>query len=88
MLYEGWRGQTGDRLDVVDWVEELGERLEAVRDIAVKNGLFESSKRMQYYDKGSVTHVFQKGDSLLCRIPDLVAKLDDSWEGPYKIVAL
>ena len=39
VMYEGWRGQMGDRLNVVDWVEELGERLEAVRDIAVKNGL-------------------------------------------------
>ena len=57
MLYEGWRGQTGDGLNVVDWVEELGERLEAVRDIAVKNGLLECSKRKQYYDKGSAAVV-------------------------------
>ena len=35
--------------DVVDCVEELGERLEAVHDIAVKNGLVENSKRKQYY---------------------------------------
>ena len=45
-------------------------KLEAVHDIAVKNGLLESS---------SISGGW-------CQIPGLVAKLDDSWEGPYKIV--
>ena len=86
VMYEGWRGQVGDGLNVVDWVEELGDRLEAVRDIAVKNGLTESSQRKKYYDKGTVERSFEEGDKALCRIPGLVAKLEDSWEGPYDIV--
>ncbi len=44
VLYEGWRGQTGEELDVVDWVEELSERLEVVRDVAARNGLLDSNK--------------------------------------------
>ena len=26
------------------------------------------------------------GDKLLCRIPKMVAKLDDSWDGPYIVL--
>ncbi len=85
-IYEGWRGKVGENLAVGVWVEELCERLEILRDIAVRNGLLESRKRKAYYDKGKCERVLSEGDKVLCRIPGMAAKLDDSWEGPYLVL--
>ncbi len=65
------------------WTEDLCNRLEVLRDVAVRNGLVESAKRKVYYDKGKSERVLCEGEKVLCRIPGMVAKLDDSWEGPY-----
>ena len=45
----------GDGLAVGDWAEELCERLEVLRDIAVRNSLLESCKRSIIMTKVNVT---------------------------------
>ena len=86
VIYEGWRGKVGEGLAVGVWAEELCERLEILRDVAVRNGLVESGKRKTYYDRGKCARVLADGDKVLCRIPGMVAKLDDSWDGPYIVL--
>ncbi len=86
VIYEGWRGKVGKGLGLGAWTEDLCNRLEVLRDVAVRNGLVESAKRKVYYDKGKSERVLCEGEKVLCRIPGMVAKLDDSWEGPYIIV--
>ena len=58
LVYEGWRGHVGVGLNVVDWISELEERLEALRELAARNGLLESEKRKGYYNKGTKVHEF------------------------------
>ena len=38
VIYEGWREKVGEGLAVGVWAEEFCERLEIVRDVAVRNG--------------------------------------------------
>ncbi len=76
-------GKVGKGLGLGAWTEDLCNRLEVLRDVAVRNGLVESAKRKVYYDKGKSERVLCEGEKVLCRIPGMVAKLDGSWEGPY-----
>ncbi len=38
------------------------------------------------YDKKSRPKELDVGSMVLMRVPGLVGKLDDSWDGPYKVV--
>jgi len=82
VIYEGWRNVDCEGLaeELCDRLEgeELCDRLEGVRDVAARNGLVESEKRKKYYDRGSVERVLQEGDKVLCKIPGLLGKLQDS----------
>ena len=64
ILYEGWRGQAVDGLEVQDWVEQLSERLELARDYALSNSLVETAKRKHQYDKGSVARELEVGSKV------------------------
>ncbi len=86
VVYEGWRNKECEGLAVGTWVEELCDRLEILRDVATKNGLVESEKRKNTYDKGKCERVLCEGDKVLCRIPGLNGKLEDSWEGPFIVL--
>ena len=57
-----------------------------MRDVAVRNALVESGKRKDRYDKASVERSFDVGSKVLCRIPGMVSKLQDSWDGPYTVL--
>jgi len=65
------------------WVEDLCERLELLRESALCNSLTEGEKRKLTYDKKSVKRSFEEGTKVLCRIPGMISKLQDSWEGPF-----
>ena len=84
-LYEGWRNDKARKLDVSSWVEELCSRLEVMREIAVSNAFTESAKKKVSYDKSSLDRTFCEGNKVLCRIPGMVFKLQDSWEGPFVV---
>ena len=46
----------------------------------------ESEKRKERYDRGSSERSFKVGDSVLARIPGMVAKLHDSWARHYVLL--
>ena len=46
----------------------------------------ECGGRKAYYDRYKCARVLADGDKVLCRIPGMVAKLDDSWDGPYIVL--
>ncbi len=66
IVYEGWRGKIGKGLGLGAWAENLCNRLEVLRDVAVRNGLVESAKRKVYYDKGKSERVLCEGEKDLC----------------------
>ena len=67
------------------WVEKLCSRLEVMREIAVSNALTESAKRKVRCDNSSVDRTFCEGIKVLCRIPGMVSKLQDSWDGTFVV---
>ena len=82
MLYGGWKHSKSRKLNVSSWVEELCSHLEVMREVTVRNALVESDKTKVRYDKTSVERFFNVGSKVLCRIPGMVSKLQDSWDGP------
>ncbi len=61
-------------IHVTEWVEKLTERFECLRDIAVKNGLSVSEKRVKNKDKGRIGKELQVGDDkVMCRVPGVFA---------------
>ena len=64
----------------------MGERLEALREVAARNGLLESEKRKGYYNKGTVVREFVEGDKVLCHTPGLLGKLENAWQSSFTIL--
>lgn len=85
LVYAGWKCKDFERLNMCDWVFQLAERLEMLRDVAVSNGRSESSKRKESYDLGKVMRKLSVGEKIWCRIPGKNGKLEDAWDGPYVV---
>ena len=45
-----------------------------------------SKKRKKAFDRKSVLRLFEVGDRVLCRIPGMTHKLQESWHGAYPVV--
>jgi len=54
-----------------------------MREIALRNSLCEREKRKLRYDKNAVERMLEEGSNVLRRIPGMISKLQDAWEGPY-----
>ena len=55
-------------------------------DILRERGKSASSKRKEQFDKGTVDRTLKKGEQVLCRIPGMSKKLQESWHGPYDVI--
>ena len=74
------------KINVCQWVETLGARLELLHGAAALNSAEESAKRKVYYDRSATERSFSEGDKVLYQIPGRPHKLSDSWEGPYLVI--
>ena len=54
-----------------------------LQDCVMDTGLRETAIRKQSYDRTKTARRLQVGDRVLCRIPGITSKLENSWEGPY-----
>ena len=87
VLYEGWKSDKLRKLNISSWVDDLCARLEVLRESAMSKAIVESEKRKKFYDRHSVERTFEVGNKVLCRIPGMISKLNDSWEGPFIVQA-
>lgn len=85
LLKESWDSQGKEQVDVCMWVEQLQERLEMVRDTVRECETKAKVKMKAMYDKKAQSREFQEGNMVLLRVPGMVGKLDDAWDGPYEI---
>ncbi len=85
LVYAGWKCREFEKLNASDWVINLAERLEVMRDIAAEKSKTESVKRIEYYDVGKKKRKLCVGGKVWCRIPGRNGKLDDAWDGPYEV---
>ncbi len=86
LLYDGWVDDSCGGMELGEWVDSLRERLEMLWDSATDIGLKEREKREEAYNRGKIVRTFEVGNRILCRIPGMIAKLQDSWEGPYEVL--
>jgi len=85
-LYYGLYEVDRKELGVFDWVKEMAERLEMMRDCAALKMAKCKEGRMNYWNHGSKLREFEVGMLVLYSVPGMMCKLADSWEGPYKVL--
>ena len=85
LLRETWDSEEKKAMNVSQWVEELGQRLEVIRDTMREKMVVAKEKLKRDYDRGARLRSFDVGEMVLMRIPGLAGKLEDAWDGPYEI---
>ena len=86
IVHQGWAEYEFEELDVEEWAQWLVDKLEVWHDVMRERGEKASKARKKSFDRKAVVREFNVGDLVLCRIPGMVAKLEESWHGPYPIV--
>ncbi len=82
LLYDGWVDDNCGGMELGEWVDSLREQLEMLWHSATDIGLKEREKREEAYNRGKIVRTFEVGNRIL--ISSMIAKLQDSWEGPYE----
>ena len=82
ILYEGWSNPSYNHILLSQWVVELLDRLEAIRDSAILSDHLAKLARCAKSNKGRKPSRLQVGEKVLTRIPGLRGNLLDAWEVP------
>ena len=85
MVKEGWLNGEVDQKTLVEWVDQLGEKLIEMREVVVEREKAAKASMKAQYDKKAQSRELEVGMLVLVRTPNLSGKLDDLWDGPYKI---
>ncbi len=75
----------GSGTSYCDWVSQLAERLDMVRDQAALKEAVAKAGRMSYLNQGTKLRSFSVNEQVLYRVPGRTSKLSDSWEGPFVV---
>ena len=87
VLHQGWAELEFCELETEEWSDWLVDKLSVWHDLVRERGKKASSDRKTLYDKSTVNRTLDEGDLVMCRIPGLIGKLEESWHGPYKVVS-
>ena len=87
IVHQGWAECEFQELDVEEWAQWLVQKLEVWHDVMRDRGKDASGKRKKSFDKRAVCRELLVGDMVLCRIPGMIPKLEESWHGPYPVLA-
>ncbi len=82
-LYAGWVESPLYAIDVSNWILQLQEKLEILRDHAHISNCESSEKRKATLDKNKSFKQLTVNESVMIRIPGLHTALNASWEGPF-----
>ena len=74
------------QLNTSEWADWLVDRLECWHEVMRQRNVVAGKKRKEMFDRKAVERVFEVGDRVLCRIPGMTHKLQESWHGPYPVV--
>ena len=85
ILHQGWTELEYVNLDLEEWSEWLKDKMKVWRDVYVERLKVVSKKRKKSFDKHVVVRELEVGNQVLCRIPGMSKKLEESWQGPFKI---
>ncbi len=83
-MYEFWKEDRMDGVDVCTYMAELEQKLDVLRtDMQAKLREAKTKQRMKEDDK--ILRTFSVDDKVLFRTPGLSGKLESSWDGPFVI---
>ena len=86
ILHQGWVELDFEKLNTSEWADWLVDRLECWHEVMRQRNVAASKTRKKMFDRKTVERVFEVGDRVLCRIPGMTHKLQESWHGPYPVV--
>ena len=86
ILHQGWVEVEFEQLNTIEWADWLVDCLECWHEVMRQRNVVASKKRKELFDKKTVDRKFEVGDRVLCRIPGMTHKLQESWHGPYSVV--
>ena len=87
VLKSGWMGGEIAEKSIVGWVAGLKKKLQATAAIVEQKELEAKTRMKKSYDKRATLISFKPGDMVLMRIPQLQAKLQDTWDGPFEVLS-
>ena len=82
VLQEEWIQSPDTDTDVLTYVMDIKERMEAAREIVEENTRI---KQKQYYDQKTKEMNLHPGDDVLLLLPSSTKKFTAHWQGPYKV---
>ena len=86
VVFEGWSNPSYSTVDVVEWVQQLNDKLEILRDEATLTN-YKARERQNTHKANSKTiRSYKSGDLIFTRIPGCRANLQASWEGPFRVI--
>ena len=85
---QAWVQTELGEIDLQDWILENVERLDSLRDRAVEMYQAKTKQRKETWDVKAKERSFSVDDEVLVRKPGMGVKLEESWEGPYKVTSL
>ena len=86
ILHQGWAELEFEELETEEWSDWLVERLEVWHGLLSERSKDAGERRKASFDKGTVDRQLEVGDKVLCRIPGMIDKLEESWHGPYDVL--
>ena len=86
VLHQGWAQEEFEDLNCSEWADWLVTKLECWHDVMRERGAEASKRRKEDFDKKAVCRELELGDLVLIRKPGLIAKLEESWQGPFPVV--
>ena len=86
ILHQGWVEVDFEQLNTSEWADWLVDRLECWHETMRQRNIVAGRKRKELFDRKAVERSFEVGDRVLCRIPGMTHKLQESWHGPYPVV--
>ena len=81
-----WEEYPTTTVNILRWMEQLGQRLDVIRASARENGLEARAKSKAHYDRYTKTRDIPEGSMVLLRTPGMAGKLEEAWSGPYEIL--
>ena len=86
ILHQGWVEVDFEEMNTSEWADWLVDRLECWHEVMRQRNVVAGKKRKEMFDRKAVERAFVVGDRVLCRIPGMTHKLQESWHGPYPVV--
>ena len=85
ILHQGWEELEFVDLDTEEWSSWLKDKMSVWKEVYVERVKMASSRRKKSFDKHAVVRELKVTDRVLCRIPGMTRKLQESWQGPFTI---